>query len=489
MYKKITVLSLSLWMFLFIGVSSTLADESSYTINLSGWVENVTPITYVQSYEHATYTHDHYFANGNHFRLTTVDIHKGDTLYFARNYIGASENTVTLEITAHDPTLKRTTRLNTTGGKTWEHLSLPPSSFNLSLYVDGEDLSYRIGKVDLLAGLGHSVLQHFDSGKTLITQTKQEDEITYSVPLPATRTMLAETWGILAEQPIIPWDNNGLARLAAQNEFDYEKTLAVDGAYYATPNSYVPYTPNSYYRNPAHLDGLRSVPYLDSERFGSIFTNIATHLAYAAVRNQYRDGYWPTLPMSEWLSREYHIGYAYMDNRRNVDNTLFLLRFNAKRPDPSVEQALDNWNEYQLRYINDYSLAIPNGGIFIPDYVGDKNARYSHISLNHLAANMNYLYEAYLVTGDTRQLQAADEMRKGIANTKERWVRSDFNLYYALTPQLTPYPAEDYHTLTRDDLVDTQQLLMKIYSEQDEDIQFLIDEKNKWIEANHPSKK
>lgn len=498
-----------------------------YLIELKGWVEDVEPVTYTYSYNHATYVHDNYYLNGNHFRLTTVKMEHGDHLYFARNYLGARENTVTLQITANDPTISKTMKINPEG-KQWEEIKSETPSFSNTLYVDGEELYYRIGKIDFLQSLGYSVLEEIiaveetagidgtkgtartdgaaridETGETAgsdrrvdeadrrITQTLGKNGISYSIPLKSTQSTLAETWGILAPHPIINWENRQLASLAAKIEFDFEKKLAVDGAYYLTPESYKPYKKNSYYRNPANLDGLRSIKYLSSESIaiGSIYKNIATHLAYTSARNQSSEGYWPTYPLSEWLNREYDIGYAYMDNRRNVDNSIFLLRYNYLKPDPQLIKAIEAWNLYQIDYIEEYSLPIKNGGILIPDYVGKEKSSYTHISLNHLAANLNYLLESYLITKDDRQLEYAKQLRLGIVNTKHLWVAPDHNLYYALTPELKPYPANDYITLTRDDLMLTQSLLKKVFGDADEDIQYLIDQKNIWIENNYPNKK
>lgn len=458
-----------------------------YDIRLQGWVEEVEPVTRTEEYEHATYVHDDYYLDGNHFRLTTIKMAHGDTLYFARNYSGAPNNIVTLQIVAKESAISKVMNLNHEN-KTWEKVNHKIASFSNALYVDGEKLSYRIGKIDTFLPLGHSVFQSIKPNEQEISRQSGRKKITYSIPLEATEDTLSETWGILATQRIINWDNEKAVKLASNIEFDDKKKLAVDGAYYLTPDSYRPYRENSYYLNPANLDGLRSLDYVADDSHGSLFKDISTHIAYSALRNQNSDGFWPTLPLSEWLKSEYNIGYAYMDNRRNVDNATFLLRYYLLNPDPYLLKTIEAWNRYHLSYIDQHKIPIENGGIFIPDYVDGNEKSETHSSLNHLAANLNYLLESYLFTKDIEQLEYAKQLLLGIKNTKYLWVAPDHNLYYSLSQDLKPNPLDDYDTLTRDDLMETQSLLQKVLGKTDEDIQYLIDQKNMWIEKNIPKK-
>lgn len=485
----ILIIFISITVYLYksnLGENATFHVENSlYTLELKGWVEDVKPTKTVEEFQHATYIHNNYKRDDMHFRLTIVNIHQGDTLYFAKNYRSNHENSVQMNVIIND-TYEEQIRYLNWEEKSWETIGSAFPAINHSIYVDGKQAYYRIGKINENKELGYTVFQRIQSQP--VERKKHKNRIQYTLALQANSDKTSDTWGILSSQPIIKWEDPFLSSHAANIEFDFVKELTMNGAFYATPNSYTPYLPNSFYYNPANLDGLRSIPYLSTKEYGSIFHNIATHLAYVAVKNQNDLGYWPTYPLSQWLNKEYGIEYLYMDNRRNIDNTMFLLAYNKIKADPLISEVLNKWNEYHLDYISEYKIPIPNGGIFIPDYVGDTQSKKSHVSLNHLAANLNYLLMSYLETKNEKQLQFAESILQGITNTKDLWVAPDHNLYYALTTNLETYPAEDYYTLTRDDLLQTQELLVNIFGVENEDIQYLIDEKNTWLLENFPEK-
>jgi hypothetical protein len=96
---------------------------------------------------------------------------------------------------------------------------------------------------------------------------------------------------------------------------------------------------------------------------------------------------------------------------------------------------------------------------------------------------MNYLLEAYLYTKDKQKKQAAQTLLAAIETTKKRWIRPDSNFYYALRPDFSPYPAEDYYQLTRDDLLHSQILLILLCGQRSNDLQYLIKHKEKWMQA------
>lgn len=461
--------------------------DTPYDIRLHGWIEEVEPKISTDVYEFATYTYEDYSLDGNHFRLTTVKMAHGDTLYFARNDVGTSENTVTLQITVRADPILKTMQLNHET-RDWEEVDAHAPTDRGSFYVDSKELYYRIGQVDTFIPLGYSVRQLIETSEQLISQKIEHQTMTYQIPLKSTEETFSETWGMFSLERLINWDEELPAMLAADIEFTKNKKFALEGAYYATPNSYRPYRENSYYLNPANLDGLRSLSHITDRVSGSLFKNIATHLAYSALKNQNNSGYWPTLPLSEWLNGEYNIGYAYMDNRRNIDNTIFLLRFYQLFPDHQLLKTLKTWNDYHIKYIEKHAIEIENGGLFIPDYVAESGKSETHISLNHLAANLNYLLESYLLIENVEQLEYAEQLLLGIINTKHVWVAPNHDLYYAVSQKLEPTDSPDYITLTRDDLMETQYLLEEIYGEKNEDIQYLIDQKNIWILEFHPEK-
>lgn len=457
------------------GYDVTHDQKTDYKIEVTGWAQGIKPTLSVDRYQNATYNHYLYKKGSHTFHMTFVELKNGDVMYFARNDPSPTANQVTLKITAYDQPI--TTIIPSTSG--WKHVQRS-SSIPSSLYVNGERLSYRIGKADAYKPLGYTTLDEYASKEKPILLSKNSNSYTYLISMPSSY-YLTDTWGILGSHPLINWNDHDAVVRAYENEFECNKRLEVDGAYYPTPDqTYEPYTPTSFYRNPANGEGLNSLDFLSLSN-GSVFMDIATHLAYSAAKNQNPYGYWQTYPRSKgWLYKDYKIGFEYMDNRRNADNATFLLRYEKQTNDPAVLSALHKWDQYFMDYCDKYNVPTGRNGILIPDYV-DRKGHVSHTSLNHDVANMNELYEAYLWDKDPKKKARADKMLAGIIETKTRWVMPNHNLYYSLSRSLKPMSSNDYFQLTRDDLLQAQYLLEKIYGSKNSSLQFLIDEKNKWI--------
>ena len=473
-------------------------QQDDYTLSIKGWAAEVEPEVQKVSYPYATYTHYIYKQAQDYFRLTVVDMKNGDIFYTARNYPSVEENEIRLSVVAHEssPTARvfspaqkgfwdpvsQTQLPDIPAG--WRTLENLPFVTTTSLYLDSEQLHYRIGHVDVFKPLGYSVFQELvtQEPETEIIQNEDKD-VTYTLSLKAGDSFFSDTWGILSTKPLVSWDNPTAANEALQVEID--KKFSLDGAFYQTPSNYRPYEKNSYYLNPANVIGLRFLHRIDAENSnGTLFEDMATHLAYMSVQRQNPEGFWPTMPRSLWLSGDYNIEFDYMDNRRNADNVTFLMRYLYQKPDFAIQSTLKNWDQYLQAYIKKHAVPVPEGGVLVPDYVGDENAKTSHISLNHHLSNLNYLLESYMIDKDPSKLELAEQLLKGVENTAFLWVMPNHNLYYALTPELKPYkPNEypDYATLTRDDLEETQRLLTKMGKVRNPKLQFLIDQKNIWL--------
>ncbi|WP_027416462.1 hypothetical protein [Aneurinibacillus terranovensis] len=447
-----------------------------YTVEAIGWTSTVKPSVTVEKHDQAVYTQYFYKQGEKNFRITFIQLKNGDVMYFVRNYPGKQSNQITLKITVFDSSTK--TAILSSGK--WRSIGLPSSSSS-SLYIDGTFLHYRIGNVTAFKPLGYTTYDEVINKERPITIKSNGESASYLIPLPAEASYLSDTWGILSGQPLINWEDKTVSGAAAAMEFETTKKLGVDGQYYPTPDStYNPYTPHSFYRNPANLDGLQALSYFSGEN-GNLFYDIATHLAYSSVNTQNPEGFWPTYPRSEgWLYKTYKIGYEYMDNRRNADNVTFLLNYAKQTNDPDVKQALKKWDTYQTGYIRKYGIRTGKHGILIPDYTDGTHV--SHTSLNHQTANMNYILEAYLFDGDPVKKDLALQLLSGIEETSKRWVMPNHNLYYSLDRKLNPTSSNDYFELTRDDLLTAQDLLLEVRGEKSEVLQYLIDEKNKWIE-------
>lgn len=458
-----------------------------YHFDLNGWVEDVKPVITRKTYEHATYTYHDYRQGSRFFRLTTVKLGNGDLLYFARHYQAADAGTVTLSVVAHESAIESIHTFVPGKPASWLVGHNLPASIQSAVYIDGPRLSYRIGPTEVYRPLTHTVLEkQMEASNGITAEASSSASRTYHIPLPADANTFATTWGAFSSGRLLNWDDQQAYDTSLEIEFSDRRQLHMDGSYSIIPDNYEPVSETGYYRNPTNGEGLRAVKYANDQTKGTLFMDIATHLAYCAAASQNPEGYWPTYPRSEWLNREYGIDYMYMDNRRNADNAIFLLRYQQAYPDPVIAQTLRRWDAYVIPYINRYKRQVAGQTIsLIPDYIGPSDKKPAHTSLNHLAATMNYMLEAYLADGDETKKEAALLLLSALDATRKRWIRPDSNFYYALTPALTPYyPGEDYYKLTRDDLLESQSLLMRALGKQSATIAYLLTHKEKWMNAN-----
>ena len=105
----------------------------------------------------------------------------------------------------------------------------------------------------------------------------------------------------------------------------------------------------------------------------------------------------------------------------------------------------------------------------------------THVSLNHLVSEMNFLFEMYNSTAKTKYLQVAKRILTGISDTAEEWINKETgDLFYGYYGN-GKYDVEDYPTLTLDDLRYAQILITTLYSNEDPSIKMLTRVKEEYL--------
>lgn len=257
---------------------------------------------------------------------------------------------------------------------------------------------------------------------------------------------------------------------------DGEGKWCFDGYYFPSPDSYTPSGENCYYRLPA--------AYLcKSFAGGAPVVRAAGDLAAATLdvmsRQQNQYGYFPTLPVSQWLANDYGIGAGFYDTRFNTDLIEVYLKFSKHNPCVEFDAVLNRYFDFFLGFAASNHRETENGGWLVDDYWHPEGGNGVHTSLNHQLAEILALHHAagYLERDDLRVL--AGQMLQAIEDTAGNWIRSDSNLHYAAYRDGT-YGGQDYPYLTYNDLYSLKAYL----GHSTPGLDRLMNAKRAWMDAN-----
>ena len=104
----------------------------------------------------------------------------------------------------------------------------------------------------------------------------------------------------------------------------------------------------------------------------------------------------------------------------------------------------------------------------------------THTSLNHALGEMNFLLESYLQTKEESYLDVARNMRWGIENIGEKWLRENGDVWYQVNGDFT-FEGIDYPLLTLGDLLKSQQFWEAVGEERSEIFDQLIRSKAQYL--------
>lgn len=341
-------------------------------------------------------------------------------------------------------------------------------SFDLS-YTHGEELPknavfldspthhVRLGLVDVFKSLKNKVRQENIDKSVPIEVSRVETDINYTIVFPREPGYFVETWGILASSPLIDWSDLSAVSAARMGDLVRYRKLSTDGIYYLTPWNYYPSEKTAFWLNPAstyHVAGMFSR--YDS---GSYFRDIAIVSMYSAIETQTKDYYWVSSPRSDWLYQEYGIPSGFYDTRFNTDVAMYLLDMHEKTGEKMALETAENYASWLRSYVTAQGITTSGGGILVPDYFKKGfTHKKTNVSLNHLVAEMNFLYKLYLINNDFANFKTAELIRRGVRDTGRNWIRADGDLHYAYLGE-GKYGMQDYPLLTLNDLRLGQKLI------------------------------
>ncbi len=312
-----------------------------------------------------------------------------------------------------------------------------------------------------------------------IKLTKADGGYNVNFSFPHSPDYIGEIWCLESSRVLTDWNNSDVYSLI-RLDLASNRRFCYDGYYFQTPDNYSPGGANVLYRQPSNYTGSAMINYNNiptAYDLGYVTT-------YICAGNQNDEGFWPTGPQSGWLYSDFGITAGFYDTRFNTDFASNLIEAYRLYYDEYFLKALLAYGDFFNAHaaVNHYETE--NGGWLIEDYRGQEGYTRTHCSLNHLLAEMDVLYKLSYITGVKSYKETADNMLKGIEDTKEDWIMPDGNLYYALyysgTLELTDYPY-----LTYNDLYTTQQILNTYWHYTNATLDELMATKKKWMDANN----
>lgn len=292
-----------------------------------------------------------------------------------------------------------------------------------------------------------------------------------------------EQWGVISGEKLVDWNDKMSVDAIRVADLNRVRKWGGDGQYYKLPVGYSPFSANGFYRNNANHIGNK---FITGGCKGRFFDDYGYVTADTLIRTQNDDGFWATSPLSDWLQKDYKIGAGFFDTRWDTEAALSLLRSYRKYGEPEALEAACKFADFYCGFASANSYKTANGGILVFDYgftpiPGIK----THVSLNHLLNEMNFLLEMHITTGDKAYVDTAGKILAGIRNTSSSWMNpNNGDLHYAYMGN-SKYGLTDYPTLTLNDLKYSKSLIKRVYGVNDAAIAKLISIKEKYLTAHH----
>jgi len=283
-----------------------------------------------------------------------------------------------------------------------------------------------------------------------------------------------------ASEPLLDWSHRNCGLLWKEYMLDTQSRWCFDGYYFPTPHNYVPTGENYFYRCPAGYF-IKSMAYMSQIHRAA--EDLAITMLDTMAMHQNADGFWATMPASEWLQEDFGIAGGFYDTRFNTELAELYLKVYTDHGGDRFGQALDAYVSYFTDYARSHHFETANGGWLVQDYAHPDGNDPTHASLNHHIAECILLYRLAQALARPELAELADHMLLGIADTQDDWIRDDGDLHYAYMPDAS-FGVQDYPYLTYNDLLHLQQELTSMGRQPSQALAVLMDAKRAWMDQN-----
>lgn len=312
--------------------------------------------------------------------------------------------------------------------------------------------------------------------------TKKGDYIHLHMPHFAKGQSLSESWILYSSQPLFnkkenfeEWEKHTLKEYKKIN-----KWYTAEGPYGKLPWSIEPGTKLGYGRYFALVHDRRHVDHYEKTKeryFYDFIVNSATNLL---VYDSQLDKPIQTEITSTWLKDNYGIIAPYYDTRFNEYLAIHLKRISKLLDVPEYENMSLFYADYLLEQVKKKNFIKTDNGYIICDFYGSTQKKRTHASLNHALGEMNFLLDSYQKTGKKEYLTTALNIKNGIEDIGDKWIKDNKDLWYQLNPDFT-FHGKDYPLLTLEDLLKAQENFEKAGIKRSQTFDQLIKSKTQYL--------
>ncbi|RJS59309.1 hypothetical protein CJ483_03850 [Bacillus sp. PK3_68] len=295
---------------------------------------------------------------------------------------------------------------------------------------------------------------------------KARNLVTTHVNLSVRSKAISENWILLSDKRLFANDknrNDWFKRTISQYT-TINNWLTADGAYTKLPWSIEPGYKMGYGRNITRLQGgvyLTAYTGNKERYFYDLVINAVADLdvfssgAITAGKNPI----FPTEYTSSLLKKTYGLTAPYVDTRLNENAALFLKNTSESLSIRELQGTNIRYADYLVKQKSlGNIIPITASSYLIADYygIGNNHAK-THASLNHALGEMRFLLETYKQTNHPAYLKTAREIKAGIEALHPKWIRSNGDLWYRVSPAKA-FGGDDYPHLTLADLLLSQNI-------------------------------
>ncbi|MGA3674275.1 S-layer homology domain-containing protein [Lysinibacillus agricola] len=304
-----------------------------------------------------------------------------------------------------------------------------------------------------------SVVRELTSENKSLEFIKDNKGLTVTLPLHSVGNDLSENWMLVSQEPLFKKEQ-ALDEWISQSTKHYKETnkwYTAEGPYTKLPWSIEPETKLGYGRNLVRVQDRKALNYYETTQERYFYDLLLNSVANLFIFQGDKKGLWETEYTSTWLKKDYGINAPYIDTRHNEKIALFLKEAGDMLDIKELKNSTIIYADFLVNQAKNGNLIeVPKGGYLVTDYYSPLQTKKTHVSLNHALGEMNFLLETYQQTKEESYLDVARNMRRGVENIGEKWLRENGDVWYQVNGDFT-FEGTDYPLLTLEDLLKSQQ--------------------------------
>ncbi|MDD1505904.1 hypothetical protein PVA17_24640 [Lysinibacillus sp. CNPSo 3705] len=328
-----------------------------------------------------------------------------------------------------------------------------------------------------------SVVRELTSENKDMKIMNDDNGLTVTLPLQSEGNDLSENWVLVSQEPLFKKEE-ALNEWISQSTKQYKemnKWYTAEGPYTKLPWSIEPETKLGYGRNLVRVQDKKALNYYETTQERYFYDLLLNSVANLFIFQGDKKGLWETEYTSTWLKKDYGIQAPYTDTRHNENVALFLKKTGDMLDIKELKTSTITYADFLVDQTkNGNVIEVPKGGYLVTDYYSPQQTKKTHTSLNHALGEMNFLLESYQQTKEESYLDVARNMRWGIENIGEKWLRENGDVWYQVNGDFT-FEGIDYPLLTLGDLLKSQQFWEAVGEERSEIFDQLIRSKAQYL--------